>query len=69
MKRIAIVINPESGRFADKITNNDLIELNKYLSEGWSIERETILPCSTAMANGIGYKGLSSVIYVLVSSN
>lgn len=60
--RKAICVSPFIGEHHDIITGESLESLNKHLSEGWIVEKEIILPCSTSAK---AYKGLSSVILIL----
>lgn len=80
MKRKAIVVQPtahatektwgdaaEAERRVEKVNNDCLKELNEALADGWIVERETVLPTHVSVSNNVhGYKGLATVIYILV---
>lgn len=55
-----VTINPTTSDHFDTISNTK--ELENLLNEGWTIEKETIIPCSVSAP---AYRGLSSVIYIL----
>lgn len=67
--RIAIKINPSIRDNAEYISDTDLNELNKYLMDGWIIEKEIVLSSQLASLNNNSYlksaKSLASVIIIL----
>lgn len=70
--RKAIYINPivDSDNKKEWLEPHTLDELNKYLSEGWQVEKEIVLPSSTSVSNNVtAYKSLASVILIMIKNN
>ena len=54
-----LTIDASRGVYGDTVGSTHKLE--ELLNKGWTIERETVIPCSSTDS----YKGLASIVYIL----
>ena len=62
-KRIALTILPEHAHYSDYLNDAATGDLNKYLSDGWYVENQIVLPVNRTGNND--YTSIACAIVIM----